>query len=211
MHKHRVELQATLKHALFYIGRFLMQAMSNFWQTVKGQQILQLSVCAFISLIYNINLGIIEWDKASVNAQSVMYFCGTLFILVVLMGIVTAPFHLDREREESALKLKGNEFDSTTPLVKVRNRNFTNEKIMLNGFDYKNCKFINVKFVYNGTGIFRFSNNTISGIRNFSSGNPSVFATIYFLNGGLGLLQNTILRGENEEPLDNVKPITVIN
>lgn len=78
-----------------------MQASSNFWQTVKGQQILQLSVCAIVSLGCNIYWGIIEFNRASVNFQSTMYFCGTLFILVVLVSLVTAPFHLDREREEA--------------------------------------------------------------------------------------------------------------
>lgn len=106
-HHTRKELQQTLKHAGLYIARFFMQTVSNFWQTCKGQQIIQLAVCLLITLIINIQTGIIEFDKASLNIQAAIYFCGTLFLLVVFVSLVTAPFHLDREREELVAEKEG--------------------------------------------------------------------------------------------------------
>ncbi len=100
--------------------------------------------------------------------------------------------------------------NSMVPITKVRNRNFTNEKVLLDGFDYKQCKFTNVKFVYNGTAEFKFTDNIIEGMLNFSAGSLSVFCTVAFLKG-LGLLKENIsLRGENEELLNNIKPPTII-
>lgn len=98
-HERRIELESALKHAKNYIWRLFIQTVSNFWQTVKGQQIIQLCVCALISLGFSIYLGITESDKVNINIRAVMFFCVTLFILCVLMSIITAIFHLDRERE----------------------------------------------------------------------------------------------------------------
>lgn len=96
-----------------------------------------------------------------------------------------------------------NNFDS---LVDVRNRNFTNEKVLLDGFRYVGCKFTNVKFIYNGTAYADFSHNTIVGSFHFSSENVSISVTCALMRG-LGLLKPEIpVYGENEEPLNNIKP-----
>lgn len=120
MHQVRKELENTLKHALSYLARLSMQAISNFWHVLKGQQILQVCICAIIALAYNVYLGIIEWDKASLNWQSVIYFCGTLLILLVLMSLLTAPFHLDREWEEENKALENR---SSLPFIFQENKN----------------------------------------------------------------------------------------
>lgn len=57
--------------------------------------------------------------------------------------------------------------------ISVVNKTFRNEKVVLDGHSYSNCKFYNVTFVYNGTTTIIFSNNEVYGAF-LSSDNPAV-------------------------------------
>jgi hypothetical protein len=91
------------------------------------------------------------------------------------------------------------------PLIDIRNRKYTNEKIILDGHSYTDCMFTNVKFVYNGTAPFRFTHNEVYGMPNISSGNPSVLMSFYLMEGFGLTKEGILLRGENEKLLDNIK------
>jgi len=46
-------------------------------------------------------------------------------------------------------------------LTPVVGRTFVNERVELDGNDYIDCRFVNVKFVYNGTASFGFIHNNV--------------------------------------------------
>ena len=98
-HENRKELEGVLKHAKGYIVRLLMQTVSNLWQTSRQQQIIQVCVCAGISLLLSLYLGQTAPDKITVSLKGFLFFCVTLFTLCILMNLFTAVLHLDRERE----------------------------------------------------------------------------------------------------------------
>jgi hypothetical protein len=75
------------------------------------------------------------------------------------------------------------------PTVLVENRTFTNERVLLDGRIYRNCRFENVTFVYNGTQSLEVSNSNIVGRYRVASDNPAVEGTIGWL-AGLGALSS---------------------
>ncbi|MDQ3747881.1 MAG: hypothetical protein M3367_02530 [Acidobacteriota bacterium] len=139
-----------------------------------------------------------------------------LFLLSSVLIVITYLFASLQKispltEEIKEVKTKEGEFkqpfnvNNSNSLVEVRNRNFTNEKVVLDGFHYTDCKFTNVKFVYNGTAYSGLSHNEIEGAY-FSSENVAVSVTCALLRG-LGYMKPEIpLYGENEKPLDNIKP-----
>jgi hypothetical protein len=97
--------------------------------------------------------------------------------------------------------------NADTKLIEVKNKKFSNQKVVLDGYDYQECTFTNVKFVYNGTAGFGFQHNTTINSFILSSENEAVLLTLY-LAKGLGLMKpETILRDENEEPMKNIEPM----
>lgn len=133
MHQRRKELEAAFIHAKNYVWVFMKQTLTNFWHTLTGQQIIQLIVCLIVTTGINIYTGIIEFDKAWVNTNSVMYIAGTMLFCVLFTSFVTAPFHLDRERvetiEEKETEISELQVKITTPkrhnqqLISVRATN----------------------------------------------------------------------------------------
>lgn len=92
------------------------------------------------------------------------------------------------------------------PLVEIRNRTYANDKVLLDGFDYIDCTFINVKFIYNGTASVGFSHNTMQGSVLFSSESMSIQTTASLLKG-LGIIKPEIpVFDDNHKPLDRVNP-----
>jgi len=78
---------------------------------------------------------------------------------------------------------KGTRFDSSAHLEVITGREYINEKVPLDGFEYANCKFTNVTFVYDGATSIRFNHNEISGHIEFFTNNEAAFMAIAFLKG----------------------------
>ena len=73
----------------------------------------------------------------------------------------------------------------------IRRARFANQKVLLDGYDYEGCEFVNVTFEYNGTTPIRLSNNRIEGAFRLSSQNPAVLATLAWVYG-MGLTRAEI-------------------
>lgn len=57
----------------------------------------------------------------------------------------------------------------------ISDRTFINETVVLDGYHYTNCRFVNVTFQYNGTTPIQFTHNVIqSGPLMFESKDPSI-------------------------------------
>lgn len=63
--------------------------------------------------------------------------------------------------------------------ISVVGKEFQNETVVLDGMSYHNCKFINVKFKYNGTTAIQFFGNEVSGPMILTSDNPAVAGAIF--------------------------------
>ena len=68
-------------------------------------------------------------------------------------------------------------------VIPVVGRKFLNETVLLDGHAYSGCTFENVTFLYNGTAIYQFHQNEITGSIIFASASPVVEATFVFLQG----------------------------
>jgi hypothetical protein len=75
------------------------------------------------------------------------------------------------------------------PTVLVENRTFSNERVPLDGRIYRNYRFENVTFVYNGTQGIEITYSNIVGRYRIASDNPAVEGTIAWL-AGLGALSS---------------------
>jgi len=64
--------------------------------------------------------------------------------------------------------------------ISVVGKTFRNEKVVLDGYSYSNCKFYNVTFVYNGTTSIQLSNNEIHGAW-LASDNPAVIGSFILM------------------------------
>jgi hypothetical protein len=69
------------------------------------------------------------------------------------------------------------------PKKVVADKRFINERVVLDGTAYRNCRFENVTFVFNGTAPFELTRNTISGRIQVTSDNPVVLGTMGWLKG----------------------------
>ena len=69
----------------------------------------------------------------------------------------------------------------------IRGARFANQKVLLDGYEYDGCEFVNVVFEFNGTTPIRMVNNRI-GSFSLSSANPTVLATIAWMRG-LGVVK----------------------
>ena len=95
-------------------------------------------------------------------------------------------------------------------LKSVRGRVYINEEVPLDGFDYRNCTFTNVTFVYQGTGVFNVSSNTISGTRLIKSGSAAVMSTVALLKG-LGILRADFpVMDSNKQPIIGVEAPKIV-
>jgi GT2 family glycosyltransferase len=65
----------------------------------------------------------------------------------------------------------------------IRGARFANQKVLLDGYEYSGCEFVNVTFEFNGTTPIRMVNNRIDRPFRLSSANPMVLATITWLHG----------------------------
>ncbi|MDQ3026498.1 MAG: hypothetical protein M3R58_08345 [Pseudomonadota bacterium] len=61
--------------------------------------------------------------------------------------------------------------------------------MLLDGYEYQGCEFVNVTFEYNGTTPIRLNNNKIGEPFRLSSENPMVLSTIAWLYG-MGMVRS---------------------
>ena len=73
----------------------------------------------------------------------------------------------------------------------VRGVRFSNQKVLLDGYEYDGCEFVNVTFEFNGTTPIRMKNNRIQPPIKVASGSASVLAVIAWLHS-LGLVQKDL-------------------
>ncbi len=78
--------------------------------------------------------------------------------------------------------------DSYEPKL-IQAKRFANEKVLLDGYEYQGCEFVNVTFEYNGTTPIRLQNNKIGEPFRLSSENPMVLSTIAWLYG-MGMVRS---------------------
>jgi hypothetical protein len=65
----------------------------------------------------------------------------------------------------------------------IRDQEFENRVIDLDGFDYVNCLFRNVTFKYNGTTPIQFEQNKVYGTIGIDTDNPAVTGTLAMVEG----------------------------
>jgi hypothetical protein len=77
-------------------------------------------------------------------------------------------------------RLSRSSFNPDASLTLVADKTFRNERVELDGKEYRNCKFINVTLVYNARGPVKLVSNAFEGSPALVSDNPSVSAAFAF-------------------------------
>jgi len=108
-----------------------------------------------------------------------------IFLIVSIIGFCISRFF--PQKGKNAKEIPKTEWlkMSKTPIV---GKTFTNQRILLDGYSYNNCRFTNVTLVYNGTAPFDLANNTFDGLLLVSSDGPEIMAIIITMKE-LGLLR----------------------
>ena len=97
--------------------------------------------------------------------------------------------------------------EKQTKLKEIRHRAFLNERLVLDGFHYRNCKFTNVTFEYNGTAMASFSENELFGSQQFSTQSDIVWTTLAILKGFGHLGPNiSLLEGPHRDKPKSIGP-----
>ena len=65
--------------------------------------------------------------------------------------------------------------------IPVIGKTFRNESVILDGFSYSKCTFINVKFVYKGEAPFDLAFNEITGSIWIDASNPPIYSLVLLL------------------------------
>ncbi len=124
------------------------------------------------------------------------------FTGLVLVGLLASSFAVGRL---SASANTTTNFNAGAKMVEVKDKNFSNEMVLLDGYSYEDCKFTNVKLVYNGTTRPKFKHNTFVGSIEIASESPTVNATFAILKG-IGMIDPDIpFNDSNGKPLERVK------
>jgi len=87
---------------------------------------------------------------------------------------------------------------NNSPRNRVAGKTFRNEIVPLDDTEYTDCKFFNVKFLYNGTAPSRLLYNDIEGFEVVSN-NPSISGTIE-LAYALNTISNPLLASQAARP-----------
>lgn len=82
-------------------------------------------------------------------------------------------------------------FDSCSPLERVRGRYFSNQQVPLDGYEYTDCTFDNVSFIYDGITPISFSHNTVQGYFKIETNNPA-FHQFYYLLERMGYINKDV-------------------
>lgn len=170
--------------------------MSNFFGTIHR---LATKVEIWWSLCsLTIGTGLMSWVTAQWQAIAAQGWAA-VFIVALLCcccasGAVASIFFLiSKLRSQKSHSTRGEKsftWNNTPPHIKVFGKKFVNEQVVLDGGIFRDCRFQNVTFIFNGTEEFQFSDNHIIGSINMATVNPAVFSTILFMKG-LGALSET--------------------
>jgi hypothetical protein len=91
--------------------------------------------------------------------------------------------------------------DLTTYVPEViHNEEFRNQEVLLDGREYRNCKFYSVSLMYNGTTPIRLSNNYFYGGVMLKSANPQV-ESAWTLIIATGLIRDDVILTGREKDL----------
>lgn len=89
----------------------------------------------------------------------------------------------------------------------ITHHKFSNEVVVLDGFEYSDCDFTNVTFKYNGTTSIKFHDSQIHGPFRIRTENPTVTGTaVLFI--GLGMISPDIplVSGPEDKPVRGIEP-----
>jgi hypothetical protein len=76
-----------------------------------------------------------------------LFVLSTLFLgIAYLLGQINRDTTISSPEKNKELETTFN-FDTDSPITRVHHRNFANQEIILDGYDYSYCTFTNVKFV----------------------------------------------------------------
>lgn len=91
-------------------------------------------------------------------------------------------------------------------IKEIKHHRFINQKVLLDGFEYNDCIFENVTFVYNGTSPIRLTYDKFYGNIQFATQSDIVAATCVFLKA-TGILSSkfAITYGPEHRELENVR------
>jgi len=121
-----------------------------------------------------------------------------ILITIVIIGLLGSGFSLYLNYSEK--------YDARPSFITVSNKEFINEKIPLDGYEYKDCTFTNVTFVFNGRAAARFHYNKIIGGCVITSDNTAIIATAQMLKG-LGFVKEDILFLHSSESVESPKMV----
>jgi len=140
-----------------------------------------------------------DWQKWAAIAQ-LIYFVGLSFaylrknisrvreiksnliiIILLLVGFAISSITLYYTFNEPVNKTVFQKFDESKKFVSVRNKSFVNETVPLDGYSYHNCKFTNVKLLYNGTAYYELADNTFEGSIVFATDNKQILGMMLLI------------------------------
>lgn len=112
---------------------------------------------------------------------------GTSLAAIVGLAIVLYV-HFGRAKEETSLANWPNPY---TPIT-VAGKTFRNEVVPLDGYEYINCEFDNVKLLYNGTTPIKLQNNHFNVFPIIKTDSDAVSGAVMLLVG-LGIAHANLL------------------
>jgi len=74
-------------------------------------------------------------------------------------------------------------FPKMYDFTEITNRHFLNESVVLDGYRFEHCEFVNVTFVWNGSGPFEIINCDRHGAFRLNSKNDAINSTLRLLVG----------------------------
>lgn len=102
---------------------------------------------------------------------------GLLGILVISTGFLYFATKIPETTTSNAGKLDWKSVNKKT----IRNRDFRNERVVLDGKSFRHCTFENVTFEYNGVAPFDMEDNKISGSYVVASKSEPILGILIFL------------------------------
>ncbi len=169
------------------------------------------SIASIASFALSALLAVIQYWAQIINSIS---FYSSLPVILLVLGVVFAIFsHFKHSYEKpSSDFITQSYIENWGKLEKiiVRNRIFINERVVLDGFSYIDCKFQNVTFVYKGEAPYDLTHNTIIGSYHLSIENPSVSGVIGILKALNYLPTETPLLDEEKKSVSHIESARII-
>jgi hypothetical protein len=192
--------------------------LSNLSPVVKNKPVIITATIAVVGWIYRAvdAAGNLEFLLLKLNMnEDVARFLGSdraidvfvaLSMIALIGSLLYAANRIGRPSRVPGLAVgNATEFD-LAKIRRVTRQRFINERVILDGHSYANCEFINVTFVYNGTGPFEMMNNNVTSNFKVTTESDAVKYTLA-LAKGLGLLKPEvpILGVDKSTPLPDVE------